>query len=172
MGRKTLLCHSARVCHSVGMLFDSTSLREQRLALGLSRDEVAAVAGVSGETIRRIEGGNLIPRPKTALALANALDLDISALWIAGRDGTDTSHWVYRLFKDDVPLYVGFSKALLHRFATHGLNQPWWGDVTRVELTVHATGARARAVEIAEIKRLQPLYNIEHNPRFSRERAA
>lgn len=34
------------------------SLKERREAIGLSRDQLAARSGVTGETIRRIEAGN------------------------------------------------------------------------------------------------------------------
>ena len=66
------------------MLFDRSTLCIKRLAAGLSRDQLAEVAGISRATVRRIELGLFTPRPATALALAAALDLDVETLWIEG----------------------------------------------------------------------------------------
>jgi transcriptional regulator with XRE-family HTH domain len=49
-------------------------LEARRLALGLSRERLAAKAdGMSSATIRRAERGDTVPHPRTVAALAKAL---------------------------------------------------------------------------------------------------
>ena len=52
-----------------------TSLREARLALGLSPHELAARAGVADATVYRTERGATRPTPAVARRLADALGL-------------------------------------------------------------------------------------------------
>ena len=51
-------------------------MREQRIRLGLSREDLARSAGVDVKTIGNIETGRTRPRPSTVSRLANALRLD------------------------------------------------------------------------------------------------
>jgi transcriptional regulator with XRE-family HTH domain len=71
----------ATVC---AMVFAHETLAIRRLAVGLSRDQLAERSGISRETIRRVELGVFMPRASTALALASALDIDVSDLWTVG----------------------------------------------------------------------------------------
>jgi DNA-binding XRE family transcriptional regulator len=63
------------------MVFARHILEERRLMAGLTRPQLAELAGVAGETVRRIELGRFQPLPATARALADALDIDVLALW-------------------------------------------------------------------------------------------
>jgi transcriptional regulator with XRE-family HTH domain len=54
------------------MVFAHETLAIRRLAVGLSRDQLAERSGV------------FMPRASTALALASALDIDVSDLWTVG----------------------------------------------------------------------------------------
>ena len=58
-------------------------LTERRYAAELTRPQLARLAGVAGETVRRIELGLFTPHPRTAAALARALDMDVLDLWIS-----------------------------------------------------------------------------------------
>jgi DNA-binding XRE family transcriptional regulator len=52
------------------------SVRERRLALGLTQEELAARSGVSVRSIQAFEAGRFVrPRPTTARLLADALEL-------------------------------------------------------------------------------------------------
>jgi transcriptional regulator with XRE-family HTH domain len=58
-----------------------TILQQRRLALGLSRDALAARSGLSPEGIRLIEDGHrLTPRFTTVAAMARALGLGLDDL--------------------------------------------------------------------------------------------
>ena len=64
------------------MHFDRSTLRNMRLAAGLSRSRLAELAGISGENLRRIELGVVAtPQPDTAKAIADALGIDVLTLW-------------------------------------------------------------------------------------------
>jgi predicted transcriptional regulator len=49
------------------------ALTARRKALGLSRERLAAAAGVSGQTVARIEAGRVKPQPSTVAAILGAL---------------------------------------------------------------------------------------------------
>jgi transcriptional regulator with XRE-family HTH domain len=52
------------------------TLRERRLALGLTQEELAARSGLSVRSIQALEAGRFArPRPGTARLLADALEL-------------------------------------------------------------------------------------------------
>lgn len=55
-------------------------LRAIRVNRALSVAELAAAAGVSDDTIRRIESGERAPQMRTARALAAALDVRVADL--------------------------------------------------------------------------------------------
>lgn len=56
-------------------MFDPRALYGARVSKGLSREALAERAGVSRETIRRIELGHFLPQAKTLAAVASALDI-------------------------------------------------------------------------------------------------
>jgi transcriptional regulator with XRE-family HTH domain len=54
---------------------DGTVLERRRLALGLSRERLAAAAGdFSAATIKRVERGEVKPQPSTLAAILAALN--------------------------------------------------------------------------------------------------
>lgn len=55
-------------------------LREERLRQGLSQNETAARAGLPNSTVLRIENGTRLPSLETALAIADALGVDLGYL--------------------------------------------------------------------------------------------
>jgi transcriptional regulator with XRE-family HTH domain len=52
------------------------TLEELRLARGLTREQLAVVAGLSAKTVYRLEVGGSVPRESTIRVLARALDCD------------------------------------------------------------------------------------------------
>lgn len=57
-------------------------IREHRLNLGLSPEQFGWQVGVSGMTIRRIEGGKAL-RVRTAFLIAQHMGVPVTALWPA-----------------------------------------------------------------------------------------
>lgn len=55
-------------------------LRQRRLALHISQQELAAVTGIGIATLNRIESGKHIPGLRTLLPLADALGLSLTLL--------------------------------------------------------------------------------------------
>ncbi len=55
-------------------------LREVREATGLAQPELAALAGVGGATVYRVERGRSAPTPRVARRLAGALGLPVAAV--------------------------------------------------------------------------------------------
>lgn len=55
-------------------------LLAKRINLGLSPNDLARAAGVSGNTVRSAESG-LIPGPRTQFAIAEALDTEPLEIW-------------------------------------------------------------------------------------------
>jgi transcriptional regulator with XRE-family HTH domain len=56
----------------------AASLREARTAKGLSQRDLSALAGVPQAQISRIEAGTVDPRVTSLIAIANALDLELT----------------------------------------------------------------------------------------------
>lgn len=52
-----------------------------RLSKGLSRDALGRRAGISRQAVRLIERGDVVPRPETVLALADALGVPVGDLY-------------------------------------------------------------------------------------------
>jgi DNA-binding XRE family transcriptional regulator len=82
MSRMTLLQSFAKYCIVCPMRFAHHLLEERRVFAELKRAELAALAGITPQALRNIEAGRSVPRLKTALALAAALDIDHRNLWI------------------------------------------------------------------------------------------
>lgn len=53
-----------------------TRLREARKNRGLTQERLAVAAGVSRETVRRVEAGDQSPRTSVLVQLARALEVD------------------------------------------------------------------------------------------------
>lgn len=64
------------------MTFDGPALKRHRVLAGKSRSDLAAASGLSEEAVRLIEMGRVTPRPSSAVALADALGVDVADLWI------------------------------------------------------------------------------------------
>ena len=64
------------------MTFAHGILAERRILAGLTVPALAERAGITAQALRNIERGVSVPRPSTALALAAALDVPTSDLWI------------------------------------------------------------------------------------------
>ena len=70
---------------------------------------------------------------------------------------------LYRLYDDnDVLLYVGATNNPAVRWAKHAADKPWWGDVSRQEITWHPDRPAALKAEKEAIRKEQPKYNSEH----------
>ncbi|MDJ0923236.1 MAG: helix-turn-helix domain-containing protein [Acidimicrobiia bacterium] len=64
-------------------------LREERLRAGFTQAELAARAGVSRQLVGSVETGRHVPRVDAALALAEALGLDVGELFAAEAETKD-----------------------------------------------------------------------------------
>ena len=71
-------------------------VRTRRLALGLSQEALAAVAGVSPESIRRLERGKTSPNLTTFGKIAEGLQSSVS-LVLAEHKSTELTELVLRL---------------------------------------------------------------------------
>lgn len=56
-------------------------VRSRREALGLSQSQVASLAGVSPQTISKVEYDDILPRPRTMEAIARALGSSCEGLF-------------------------------------------------------------------------------------------
>lgn len=65
-------------------------------------------------------------------------------------------------------LYVGISLCAFTRTRQHKMQQPWFRQVTRIEIEWHATRSAAEAAEWAAIKNERP----KHNQTFNRANPA
>lgn len=72
------------------------NLHARRRQAGLSQEELAEMAGVSRETIHRLEHGEINPHVETVGKLADALQLSVSAL-LAERASDELTELVLRL---------------------------------------------------------------------------
>lgn len=78
---------------------------------------------------------------------------------------TDPAHpaTVYALFNaDDEIIYVGCSQSLIQRLFDHQRRQGWWTEVSRASFFHFATLEEARAKEADVIRRVNPVYNVQH----------
>ncbi|XHR28473.1 MAG: helix-turn-helix transcriptional regulator [Chthoniobacteraceae bacterium] len=66
--------------HATTVICVITLLRENRVALGLSQEKLAKLAGLSRTGIRHIESGQFKPTLYSLLKIAEALGLDLSRL--------------------------------------------------------------------------------------------
>lgn len=64
-----------------------TPLRAARRQIKLSAESVAALAGITPLTVRRLERGLHVPRPETKGALSAALGVPVEVLWPSHADG-------------------------------------------------------------------------------------
>ena len=69
-----------------------TQVRHQRLRLGLTATELAAVAKLSTSLLSKIEGGSISASLGSLQALAAALNLPVTTLFAAFEEQRDCSH--------------------------------------------------------------------------------
>jgi putative transcriptional regulator len=62
-------------------------LKDARVARGLTQAELAARIGVSRKTVNTVENGVFVPSTTLALALAEALETTVEALFYLTSDG-------------------------------------------------------------------------------------
>lgn len=62
--------------------FDADAVVRTRLARGITRAELAEAAQITRQALFNIEQRGATPKPATAKALAEALELDPSDLWL------------------------------------------------------------------------------------------
>ncbi len=74
------MCYTERVGTLVGVEVDVAKLRELRKRRVLTLRELGAVAGVSYNTVWRLENGFTEARPSTIRKLAAALDVESTEL--------------------------------------------------------------------------------------------
>lgn len=55
-------------------------IKEQRLKMGLTQEELASKTDLTARTIQRIENDDVVPRPFTLQAIATALSIDFTLL--------------------------------------------------------------------------------------------
>lgn len=78
---------------------------------------------------------------------------------------------VYRLYgAERNPLYVGCTKDLEVRLATHAQQRQWWPDVAGVETEVFESWEDARVAELATIRKLVPRHNSTKPSPYTGER--
>ena len=74
-------------------------------------------------------------------------------------------HFVYKfLAADGTVLYVGCTANPGTRMKQHQYQQPWFPDVSRVEMDCHPSEEEGLAAERAAIKALRPTHNAKHHP--------
>ena len=61
--------------------FASLQIRSQRMDRGLSPEQLGAIVGVSGHTIRRIERSGCVPGPRVQFLLAHYFEMRPTDLW-------------------------------------------------------------------------------------------
>lgn len=90
-----------------------------------------------------------------------------------------STHWVYVVWRDDTPVYVGMTSNPDQRLTTWGLFTPrksppsWWGPVTHVDVWNVGPGrTNAERVERDTIQALDPAQNRQWSPRVERDKQA
>lgn len=78
------------------------------------------------------------------------------------RETAAKPHSVYRLFSEDVLLYVGATHDIARRYRQHQRKAPWIGEVTRVDVQVFPDRRAALEAEAAAIRSECPKYNVVH----------
>jgi transcriptional regulator with XRE-family HTH domain len=94
-------------------------LRTRRHDLSLSQEALAALAGVSRETIRRLERGTITPNLVTLGKIADGLQLSPSAL-LAERSSDELTDLVLRLPSRERDNMVVMLRALSDHLAAAG----------------------------------------------------
>lgn len=73
-------------------------------------------------------------------------------------------HFVYTVWMDRTPAYVGCTTNVKRRIREHSSNGRLWAKTGRVEVFEFATRSEARDAERVRISKLRPAGNLQHNP--------
>lgn len=145
----------------------------------LSISDAVTLTGVDETTIRHeIRMGHLPSyRPTARLIRMNPLDLQRWLRQHSGAVGTPhpeglvtfavedlmSQPVVYRLLTlEDGVLYIGSTKNIASRLASHARTQPWWPEVQRVGIQRFKTLDKAREAEAFSIGVHWPKHNRQH----------
>ncbi|WP_438297857.1 helix-turn-helix domain-containing protein [Streptomyces sp. HUAS TT7] len=131
-------------------------MREQRVAVGLSCEQLAISAEVSPETVRRAESGRGHPSARVVAALADALGMPVDEL--APQEGPVTLRQLRQRTQQTqraVADQVGVSSQMVSRVeqGTYGVKEPArWAAAYRVPVrqwkAAWAAGREARRQQI------------------------
>ncbi len=104
----------------------SSCLRERRLTLGLTQDELAARAGVSRQLVAAAEAGRNTPAVDAALAIARTLATSVEQLF--GQTTSDVVSALGGQLPDGAPLKLGrvADQVVAAELADHGIAGATW----------------------------------------------
>lgn len=138
-------------------------LRFARDRRHMTQAQLARAAGVTRETVTRIETGVIEkPHNDTAIRLARALRVDLR--WFCGRACPMADDlWFVYWFMDEAHsvIYVGMSGNPIGRFAQHRY-QPWAAEIHDYAWKVYPTYEAAAEAEKIAIRALDPRHNRRH----------
>jgi transcriptional regulator with XRE-family HTH domain len=73
--------HRLRTATRDWVLASGRRLRDRRLSLDFSQDDLAGLVGVRATSISKFERGDAVPKDQVRLALAHALMCEVNDLW-------------------------------------------------------------------------------------------
>lgn len=69
----------------IGLISFGKELRDIRIKLGLTQNDVSGLTGINTETLRRIEGGRVMPKFETLSNLSSVYKVDLNKLFLKYR---------------------------------------------------------------------------------------
>lgn len=131
------LCLADRIYPEVRSMFEG----------GQSQNEIAKALGVSQATVGRSLSRNDPDRPG------------------ATTSPKPTMQTLYRMFDADGQLlYVGISVNPMSRMKHHASAQPWWEEVSGIDLEKYATRDQVMEAERRAVENENPRYNVRLRP--------
>jgi transcriptional regulator with XRE-family HTH domain len=105
-----------------------SSLRQRRLASGLTQSELAVRAGVSRQLVAAVEAGHNTPSVDAAIALARALETSVERLFAAPISGVTPA--LGGRLRERVPLRVGSvgDRLVAWELPDHGVAGAQWAE--------------------------------------------
>lgn len=86
----------------------------------------------------------------------------VNPCWRGHPADSPMTHYLYLLVDaNGAPLYVGRTKHLALRIATHRRNKSWWIDVDDIFITGVCCIDGASPAELRAIRDLHPLHNVD-----------